>query len=366
MNPKADAEGLDVVARLLAGDSAGGARILDRDGFDFDAFDGWSEHHRLSGWLWTILEETDLTPLLPPPVRDHFRGFYLRQWTKNERLLREAASLSDDLRAEAPDHVFLKGPFLAHRAYGQIDRRAISDLDVLATTPEEIEAIDRLLCDRGYEKTSAAPLGRAAARRFAHHDTYRKGDLAVELHWALQRHFSFDVAPKDVSAAREELVIDGRAYWVASVDHELVLQILAAFFDAQVGVFRLKTLVDQHHLLALRGDAKWPHFFATRRREGLEKASTNVLAMALEILDAGPTFPVLLDVLASDAARRSTHGRAESLSFLQATKLGLAGKFRTFELYEASRARCILYWAISLPVRIAAHRENAAPALREN
>jgi hypothetical protein len=120
---------------------------------DLPAFGEFVEHHRVAGLVSLLLDEGGLGDSFPAEFRTRCKHFYLRQWTKNERLVREAARLLPRLTEAAPSLLFLKGPFLAQRFYGNLDRRAVSDLDILVRGPAEVERVEQVLAAEGYRRT---------------------------------------------------------------------------------------------------------------------------------------------------------------------------------------------------------------------
>ena len=332
-------------------------QYLARGRFDFQSFGRFAEWHRLSGFLFKINSEANLVSLFPADLLKHFKFSFLLQSFKNKRLLKEAKHLAPLLECFSPPALFLKGPFMAHRFYGEISHRSIADLDILVAGSEDLENVDRLLTAQGYRRTSLMPLSHRVAFYFAHHYCYRKDDLALELHWALQRHFSFAIDYQRIWALHARVTINGRPYRVVSDAYELVLQVLSAFTDLQVGTFQLKSFVDVYMILrAIEKTVDWDVFFARRRRERLFLISLNILAMVLDLFECGQEFQSLAASIKRNREFRRVHGLAQTLEFLNTPRLGLRGKFRTFHLYEAPFLTCFLWWAVSLPFRLAIYR----------
>lgn len=357
---------LHLLALLVRDQHDAAARVLRDPCFDAAGFAAFAEHHRVAGFLWARLEGSALGDELPPVLRDRLRNGYLRQWTKNERLLREAERLLPALEAAAPRHLFLKGPFLAARFHGDIDRRAISDLDLLVAGTDELERVDALLVREGYRRTSFGTPRSRVVRRFAHHLTYRRDDLAVEVHWAFQQHFSFTIDYDAVRDAGGTFELRGRTYGVASDEDELLLQCLAVFGDAQVGTFLAKSLVDVFVIAAaLDATLDWERFLDAQTARGAGRIAASVLGLTLDLLDGGDALPALAAALARRAAQRRLRDRAAALAFLNAGRYDLRSKLRALGLYQAPRPLSALAWIVSLPVRAAVHRDDAAAGLRD-
>lgn len=357
---------LRLLALLVRDEHDAAAELLRDAHFDAARFGAFAEHDRVAGFLWSRLEGTALGEDLPPALRDRLRAGYLRQWTKNERLLREAERLQPGLAAAAPRHLFLKGPFLAARFHGDIDRRAISDLDVLVAGTGELEGVDALLLREGYRRTSFGTPRNRLVRRFAHHLTYRRDDLAVEVHWAFQQHFTFAIDYDEVRSAGGELELRGRTYAVAADEDELLLQCLAVFGDAQVGTFLAKSLVDVFVIAtALDDTIDWESFFAAQTARGVGTIAASVLGLTLDLFDCAAELPALAAALAHRPAQRRIRERAAALAFLGAGRYDVRAKMRALGLYQAPRPLSALAWIVSLPVRAAVHRDDAVAGVRD-
>jgi hypothetical protein len=210
-------------------------------------------------------------------------------------------------------------------------------------------------------------MSRRLAYAFAHHFNYRCDDLAIEVHWALQRHFSYRIDHDALRARAERVAVGGREFAVPCARDELVLQILSAFTDAQVGDFRLKSFVDLHAILAAVEPATdWAAFFAAQRAQGLYRASATVLAMLLAVFDCAADFPSLAAEIRARRDAVLVEGRQAALALLAASRYGLRDKLRLLRLYDAPVALSAAWWAVSLPVRLAVYREETVRAARES
>lgn len=344
---------VEVIAALAGSDRVAAARAFADADWDEAAFERFALDHRLAGWTWKRLSALGLAR--EAGVR-RLRAGYLRQWAKNERLLQEARDLARRLQDRGIAHLFLKGPFFAVRYYGDLDARGISDLDLLVFDPQALFAAESVVESLGYRRTSLRPLGHALTSRFAHHYTYRRDDLAVELHWALQSHYSFRIDHPEVLRRAEAVSIGGDRFAVAAAADELTLQLLSAFTDAQIAQFRLRTLVDIHRLLThLDATADWDAYFAELREWRLASIATAVLSACLLVLGCDADFPRLRTRLAatSGPAPRSA---ADAWQLLDTRRFDPRGKLRLLRLYDAPLAGSLAWWALSLPARLGVYR----------
>ncbi len=325
---------------------------------DMDARD-WARfvvEHRLAGLAWKRLSEGSLTGYFDSRDVEGMRAYYVRQWAKNERLVREASSIAECLDGNGWPHVFLKGPFFASRFYGDVDERAISDLDLLIFSTADLFAVEALIEGRGYRRTSWRPLGHGVTSRVAHHYTYRRDDLALELHWNLQSHYSFRIACEEILRRAARVELSGRSYPVADDLDELTLQILSAFVDAQIGDFRFRTVIDIYLLLRLvDASTDWDRYLQARRAEGLEGICASILSYSLWLLDCADEIPSLASHLGGRCGETSLVPE-DIESFFTAGSADLMAKVRNFRLYDAPVPLSALWWMVSLPVRLGVYR----------
>src|SRR5581483_7674531 len=179
---------LTLVRAIVADTPTSAARALHDPAFDPAEFAGFAEQHRLLGFAYRELARWELSDRLPERELARAKAYYLRQWSKNERLAGELARLWIAATRAGLEVLSLKGPLFSQRYFGDLDARAISDLDFLVRRERDADALERVLLADGYTRESRLLLGRRLSRAFSHHFEYRKGDLVVEVHWVLQRH----------------------------------------------------------------------------------------------------------------------------------------------------------------------------------
>lgn len=345
---------LALIGALARADPDAASRALAAHAWGDTAFERFATHHRLAGWTWKRLSEHGIAP--QGALGAALRAGYVRQWAKNERLLLEASKLARRLKGDATPYLFLKGPLFALRYYGDLDARGISDLDLLFFDRQALFAAEAVVESTGYRRSSMRPLGHELTRRFAHHYTYRRGDMAVELHWALQSHYSFRIDHRAILRRSESFAIGDLHLPVAAALDELTLQILSAFTDAQIGQFRLRTMVDIHRLLThLEPTADWDGYFTELQAARLARIGTAVLSACMLVLSCGSDFPRLQQQLAGmrDTAPQSAD---EAWRLFDTHRFDPLAKLRSLRLYDASLAGCVLWWAASLPVRVGVYR----------
>jgi hypothetical protein len=303
------------------------------------------------------LTELGLVTALPSRLRDSTRLLHIRQWARSERLARELAELHEACDRLGVDILCLKGPLLAERFYGDIDARAMADLDLLLRDERDLDRLECALLETGYVRAYGLFLGSRLSRRFTHHFQYRKGEIPVEVHWVFQRHFSFAIDYRRVWASAASVSFRGRTYRAPSAEYELVLRIIGALTDLQVGGLTLRPFVDMYKILTSRGDElDWDEFFAQRRRERIFSSSTYFLRLLLDVFDCRAELSHLGDYL-----ERSPGTARPSLDIglqgaLHSDHLDWRQKLAALRLYDTSLAGALGWWALSLPFRVAVYR----------
>jgi len=356
---------LALLRAVVKEDVAALDRALQGPDPDLPAFLDFADQHRLLGYVYRALQRLGSLGTLPPRSRERAKLAYLRQWQKNERLARELARLSELFERQGVDVLWLKGPLLAQRFHGDVGARSIADLDVLVKGGRDLEHVERLLLADGYARAYGLLFGRRLSRAFTHHFSYRSGDVVVEVHWVLQRHFTFGIDYARVWRDAVQMSFRGRACRATSDEYELVLQILSALTDLQVGTLLLKPFIDMYKIVRiLEQDGDWDGFFARRRREGLFTCSAYFLGLLLDTLDCAGELPTLAACLCETNVY-SPPGNAEGLQYaLHGGRLDARQKLAALRLYQTSLGAALAWWALSLPFRLAVYQEDRGNLFR--
>jgi hypothetical protein len=237
-----------LIRDLVRGSIPDIARILRSSAFDGAAFAAFAKREGLAGLAHALLRRSAPAAALAPDAAHDLRAAHLRQWARSREFLAEMTMIAQWLRPHAPDLVFLKGPLLARRLYGDLGTREIADVDLLVRG-SEVEPVEHALIARGYERVSAVPITKSIARAFTHHFGYRRERVLVEVHWVLQRHAGLRIDHDALRARSDSVDVEGTTFRAAALVDELVLQTLSTFTDLQLGVARLRSVVDQYALL---------------------------------------------------------------------------------------------------------------------
>lgn len=310
-----------------------------------------ARRHRLASYAYRRLRELELAAHLPRPLATAAMATAMLEQRLAERLAAELELLHDLAAGHDVPLLFLKGPLFARRYYGAVDARGVADLDVLVRDPA---ALEPLLLGAGYERAFRVPLTLRLGRVFAHHFEYARGDVHLDVHWALQRQLGFRLDHERVWSTAEPVELGGRRYPAASDEAELVLQLLGLVTDVQVGKLVLRTAVDVRQLLAVAGDRiDWDAFAAARERERILRPCVYALRAAHALLDEQPADPALAALLARPLPGLPPVELAAQVALRG--PLGPRDRLLALGAYEAGRPRSAAWWAVSLPARLAVY-----------
>jgi hypothetical protein len=355
---------LSLLRSLVRGDVDVLRRTLSDPHTDVAGFLGFARRHQLGSYSYRALRQLGLTPLLAPGMLAGAKATSLLERTVSDRLARRMHELGELFDQAGLRVMFVKGPLFAHRFYGDVAARGLSDLDVLIPAPRDVGRIEALLLEHGYERAFHLPLGRRLAQYFAHHFEYQRDSLPLDVHWALQRHFSFAIDYDRIWATSERVTFDGHPYETASDEYELVMQILGVVTDLQVGKLTLRSLVDIYRVLKTAGEGMdWSEFLAWRRRERILRPSAYVLAVVLEVLACRDEFPALDATLGPMLGSLPPTSLA-SRAVLKSRSLDPAQKLLALRIYEAPLPASLIWWLLSLPFRIAVYGVTRWPSMR--
>jgi hypothetical protein len=345
---------LALLRSLVARDAGAVRDMLGDPGTDLPGFLGFARRHQLGSFCYRALQELGLAKGLPPPLLAAAKAASLLERTLSERLMDQLRELGELFEQGDVPVLFMKGPLFAKRYYGSLDARSVSDLDILVEAVNLVR-VDTLLLEAGFEPAFRVPVSRRLARLFAHHFEYRRDSLPLDVHWALQRHFSFAIDYGRVwsTAARVELA--GRTFRATSDEYEIVLQILGVVTDLQVGKLTLRPLVDLVHVLGVvDGTIDWQEFLAARERERILRPSAYVLGVTLDTMGCRERFPGLCAALAPTLRLLPPTALAGG-ALLASRPLDVKQKLLALRIYEGPLVASLAWWVVSLPFRMAVY-----------
>ena len=346
---------LALVRSLVAGDKSAAQRILEDRSVNVPGFLAFARKHRLGTFCYWQIQRLELAFLLPPPLLAAAKAAALLERSVNERLLANLREITNLIAMTDADAVVIKGPVFAQRYSGGLEARSLADLDLLVRTQLDYTKVERILLEAGFERVSRVPLGTRLSRLFAHHFEYRRDGLPLDVHWALQRHFTYSVDYEHLWATTTMVDVTGCRVRAASDEYEIVLQVLGVLTDLQVGKLTLRSIVDIVHLLTAVNDTiDWPAFLAARAREHLLAPTAFVLHLALEMMGREGDFPELSSALQPTLLRLPPTSLAHD-AILHSRALSLTQKLLALRVYETSLVAAVAWWAVSLPFRVSVY-----------
>jgi Uncharacterised nucleotidyltransferase len=286
-----------------------------------------------------------------------------RQEARSTILLGALAGVADTFTSAGQPFMLLKGPYHALRFYGDVAGREYVDFDLLVPAGDRLRA-SRLLESSGYIRRSRMVAGPAVTGCFVHGFDFAAGQARLDLHWCLSRHPSIRVDEARLWADRTTCTVGGGDYAALSDEHEIVFAALSLLRDIERGRPKAKNVIDLVQLAAA-ADAglDWNAVLERARREGTHGPLVNVLSLCLDVADARDLAPRLGAALEGRARRAPCGAAADPFTFRPAA-LGLGNKWWSARAHDTSLAAWVLWWAASLPFRIAVHRRPGRGATR--
>ena len=346
---------LALLSLFLKGDPDAAADRLRHGTVQPVDFAQFLNQHSLQLFVFSRLEGTPVRKLLPQQWLNELKRVSLRQWTVQEALVRELAQLSSLLAAAGHEFILLKGPYLAMRFFGGIDRRQFWDLDILVRR-ERVVPIEVLLRSIGYTRKSTILINPALTTRFTHAFDFVKSDVALDLHWLLSANAAHYLDYEAIWRQRQDFVLAKRNFAVLSDEYEIVFSLISIFKDLERGAARLKSFVDLYFILnQLSRRIDWEAFLAHRRREKTLRITVNILTFFFELFNCHHEFPEVAAAL----VREHQHIKIVPAGYYQVLIDGSPGalKNKTWAagIYECSRLHVFIWWLLSLPFRLAVH-----------
>ncbi|MFI5322343.1 MAG: nucleotidyltransferase family protein [Thermodesulfobacteriota bacterium] len=355
---------INLVSSILKGDPRLMEEVLRTEPSGCDDFYRFVRSNHIAGTMYSILSSSEFRTLFPEELIERLKSSYLEQWVKNEKLLKETEMLSELFGRASEEVIFLKGAFLAERYYGNIDMRAISDIDLLIRK-DWLERADRTLKGFGYVRKSHAFPSKAVASLFTHHFEYRENGIDLDLHWNLSSHFTFKIDYRRLWRDSRQFEFRRKGYRVLSDEYELVFQILSIFKDIELGTIKLKSFVDAYMIMRLAyGRIGWVVFFERRRSEGIFKITLNILDLFLALFNSREEFPEISAYIDDNAECIGLIDLEEKLSLITRAGFSLRNKRWALGLYSANPFNSFLWWLISIPFKLQVYRQGGHRIVR--
>ena len=340
---------------LLEGDHDAAIDCLRHRGVQPDDFVRFVYQHRLQLLVFSLLQRSPVQQWLPRRSLQQLKVFCLRQWVVQEALVSELATLSAILTAAGQEFILLKGPYVAARFCGGIDRRGFSDLDLLIKI-ENLEAVKCLLSLHGYVQKSTILISQALTTHFTHAFDFAKSDVIVDLHWLLSANAAHELDYDAIWQQRESFVLRNQQYSVLSDEYEVVFNLISIFKDLERGAGRLKQLVDLYYILTtVNRRLAWETFLEHRKREKILRISVNILAFFFGLFNCQDKFPELSSAVARHQQVIKIVSPGYVGTLLESSPGALRNKLWAAGLYECPRFHVLVWWFMSLPFRLAVY-----------
>lgn len=353
---------LELLKSIIKEDYANSKKYLLESSVDFNSFANFAAYHKLSGYLYSIISNSPLRDAFPLGLIKDLKLSYIKQWSKNEKLLREIKILNKLSQKEDYDMLFLKGPFLAQHFYGNIDRRLISDIDILVKSKKDVEGLNSLLSEYGFKRQSLTFINKDLTYYFTHHFEYKKQAINLDLHWALQSHFTFNFNYKKIWDKKQEISLQEQSFAVLSDEYTLVIILLAIFMDIQYGGLYFKSLIDAYMILkAINKAFDWELFFENRKKEGLFLISFGMLDLVINSLECHDEFKELTSYIEKNKTVIKYRGLGYSLNIFNRSRYSISAfrsKLWAFKLYDSPVIMSFFWWIVSGFWRIMVCRNN--------
>ena len=360
---------IELFSAILAGNTADVEARVRAANFDFDQFRAFTNVHQLSGYLYLHIKGSSLEGLFPAEYLDYLGERYALQRQRCDDILREAAHIYDTFKVAHKPVLFLKGPFVAQRFYGDIYQRFYWDVDILVPRAD-ILAADQLIRDMGFSKLSLVFVSNNAMTRFTHTYDYHKRItepdrpahlqyLPLDLHWRLRSHFSFRLDYENIWKQQGECHLLGRPFPVLSAEYALVMNVLGIFFDVELGTTRLKSFLDLYKMLeVMDSSVDWDVFFQKRNQENIDVITLNVIDLVLSVFDCYAKFPGVSQYIEKNRRFIRVTDPLDKYRLLERSRFSLRSRSWAHALYQAHVLQSFLWTMISLPFRIAAHERK--------
>ncbi len=313
-------------------------------------FFDFCQENQLAGFVYTCLKSDHERAIFPGDVRSRFKYRYFMQWQRNEKFVQELGRISTRFESAGIEFLVLKGPHLASRFYGNIDRREAHDIDLMVR-PRDFDHSRRLLRELGFAPESGVTLTSHLLFRFVHHVEFHNDGIPLDLHHQLRTHIALRLDYDRIWASKCTIALNSHSFLGLADTYCLVTQILTIHQDISLGTITVRPFVDLYMILRKIHDSlSWDDFFSERDHEGCLAIAANVLAMFLIVFECDGEFPALTATVKKH--EQLWRLRADRLKYFHL--LGnstLAEKKRwAFQQYACGTATAKVWWIAGLPV----------------
>lgn len=331
---------------------------LNKKEINFESFREFLRNNRITSYVYPFLREHELIDLFPIKFKQEIEKYYLRQENKNNSLICEIVGLNNSFVQNNVEVIFLKGLTFTLNYYRDLGRRSISDIDILVENYNFVDPVIDVLESKSYRMKSKPIFGKKLSTYFTHHYEYQRNKYKLDLHWVLQSHYTYKLNYGKIwSTKRVFNIKDSNYIYTLSDEYELVFRVLSIFIDIQLGTIRIKSFIDLYEILKKdHNDIDWNEFFDARKNEGINKITINIIDILLCIFDCYEEFPILYKIIQSKSDNLIYKDKDCKFDLLSVSHFSFKNKYYTFRLYDSHLILAILWWLVSLPVRISIYQ----------
>lgn len=350
---------LAAASRLIEEDAVGLAALL-RSGSPTPAeFVEFCDRQALRPLLVAELSHDSVAAVFDDRTRRKLLAYDKRQEVIRQRLQDELVEIADEFGAAGVEFILHKGPYWADRFYGSERLRFYGDLDLLVHATD-LEAAERLLVERGYEREAGGAIPGALIRAFLHGIHFAASDRRVDLHWSLGVNAAYRLDGLEIWQSSDVFGFRGRTIQVLSDEHTLMALLVSLFEDLQRGVFKLKGFADLHRVLGSTfGERDAFDFLASRANDGTAEACRTILAAFFCWLDLGGAWSEMKTALLGPG-----EALCPPLDLLDAPRGSRRNRHWALGHAGVSPLRAWTWWGLSLPVRLAVHESARRRRIR--
>lgn len=359
-----DARCFRILCRLAAVLSGVGSGTVELERVDWRCLHTLADRHRLSGYLFSRLEDHPLREAFPQSVLSHWKLRLQQQWVKNRMLMLETARLVNSFDAHGLELIHMKGPLMGQRLYGRPEVRSVCDIDLLVQHASEVPVIERCLTACGFQRSSRLMVNHRCTRWFTYQLEYWKDGVPVELHWSFQRDPTQHFDLERIWSQSGTQSLGGCVYRVLSPEDAAVAYTVAVPVDLRLGKLSARTLLEISLLLAqMPAEKTWDAWLARRLAEGTCRVSAAVVACSLELFGRHPRLEALAQVL-SPYLRRSDCDLILTGLAAPPSLSAWNWRWQCLKLSDGALPISLAWWALSLPARLLAHPTESRRYLR--
>lgn len=356
---------LALLADLLRGDRIAAAERLRRGHPTAAEAIAFARLHQTRPFLGLRLEDETIRESFDPEIVEQLRLQHQRDCARRDLVIKELFRVTGVIQSARVDVLLLKGPHTAQRFHGDIHRRQYGDIDLLVRR-SQLPAAMQALEDDGYRRRSKVLGSVRASTYFTHGFDYRNDEFPLDLHWSLGSHISYGIDEASLWSHSEIQPIADGACRVLCNEHALTFHLLSMFEDLDRGALRLKGFVDLDAMLcALDPELDWHAFLASRDHEGLGRICRAVLRLFCDALECSDRFPRLSQARSQDPRFAQPDTETDDLALLSRARGAPANRRWAARHYDCSRAAAYLWWATSLPFRLAVYKPGRVARTRE-